>query len=213
MKLFYDGSVAHPGLEANTSSRLDDMPKAPGDVQNYVGDADWFKIWESTICDENEDLTKTAWCTYPGQYLVRAEHVGLHGAQNNAAEIFTGFQLRPGQCSESGIGMPSPIYQIPGIYNDTMKFFNGLNLRVDNAATIKADIAKTPIGDAVWNGSSSSSSLIKGNSMPDSPSSAKVACAAKASVNAAFSVPAAASSTAAAPSARCGSAKFRCDMM
>ncbi|KAH6645324.1 hypothetical protein BKA67DRAFT_584797, partial [Truncatella angustata] len=59
MKLFYDGSVAHPGL-----GQVCKMPKAPGDVQNYVGDADWFKIWESTICDENEDLTKTAWCTY-----------------------------------------------------------------------------------------------------------------------------------------------------
>jgi hypothetical protein len=79
------------------------MSKAPtGNVQEYEGDGDWFKIWETTLCDESADLTKEAWCAYgmsqfefkipadtpAGEYLVRAEHVGLHGAQNNEAEFF-----------------------------------------------------------------------------------------------------------------------------
>jgi hypothetical protein len=79
------------------------MSKAPtGNVQEYEGDGEWFKIWEKTLCDESGDLTKGAWCTYgmsefefqipaatpAGEYLVRAEHVGLHDAQNNEAEFF-----------------------------------------------------------------------------------------------------------------------------
>lgn len=79
------------------------MSKAPtGNVKEYEGDGDWFKIWETTICDESGDLTSDAWCAYgksqfefqipegtpAGEYLVRAEHVGLHGAQSNEVEFF-----------------------------------------------------------------------------------------------------------------------------
>ncbi|KAH8198258.1 hypothetical protein TruAng_007556 [Truncatella angustata] len=58
MKLFYDGSIAHPGPDQVY------MYKVPGDVQEYEGDGDLFKIWETTICDESGDLTKDAWCSY-----------------------------------------------------------------------------------------------------------------------------------------------------
>jgi hypothetical protein len=56
----------------------------------------------------------------------------------------------------SGTGSPSLTYKIPGIYNDSMKLFNGLNLWTDSADAIESDILNTPIGDDVWNGSGSS---------------------------------------------------------
>ncbi|KAJ5985352.1 hypothetical protein N7499_008369 [Penicillium canescens] len=163
MKLFYDGTIAHPGPGQVY------MSKAPsGNVQQYEGDGEWFKIWEKTLCNKSGDLTKDAWCTYgmsqfefeiprntpAGEYLVRAEHVGLHGAQNNEAEIF--YSCAQIKVTGSGNGSPSLTYKIPGIYNDSMKLFNGLNLWTDSADTIESDILNTPIGDDVWNGSGSS---------------------------------------------------------
>ncbi|KAH8666140.1 glycosyl hydrolase family 61-domain-containing protein [Ilyonectria robusta] len=165
MKLFYDGSIAHPGPGQVY------MSKAPtGNVQEYEGDGDWFKIWEKTLCDESGDLTKTAWCAYgmsqfefeipadtpAGEYLVRAEHVGLHGAQNNEAEFF--YSCAQIKVSGSGTGSPSTTYKIPGIYDDSMTLWNGLNLWTATAEEVKTDILDTPIGDDVWSGSSSSSS-------------------------------------------------------
>lgn len=79
------------------------MSRAPsGNVKEYEGDGDWFKVLESAICNDSGDLTKDAWCTWnepelefeipaniqSGEYLIRAEHVGLHGALNDEAEFF-----------------------------------------------------------------------------------------------------------------------------
>ncbi|GLB06588.1 hypothetical protein AtubIFM57258_001898 [Aspergillus tubingensis] len=165
MKLFYDTSIAHPGPGQVF------MSKAPtGNVQEYEGDGEWFKIWEKTLCNEEGDLTKDAWCTWgmsefefqipaetpAGEYLVRAEHVGLHGAQANEAEFF--YSCAQVKVTGSGTGSPSLTYQIPGLYNDSMTLFNGLNLWVDSAEKIQTDILETPIGDDVWNGSGSGSS-------------------------------------------------------
>lgn len=165
------------------------MSKAPsGNVQEYQGDGDWFKIWEKTICYQNGDLTKDAWCTWgmgqlefqipedtpAGEYLIRAEHIGLHGAQANEAEFFYRYIAQHlstrhieahtlCSCAQvkvtgSESGSPSTTYKIPGIYNDNMKLFNGLNLWVNSADEIESDILDTPIGDNVWRGTGSSSS-------------------------------------------------------
>ncbi|KAI1849829.1 hypothetical protein JX265_012295 [Neoarthrinium moseri] len=178
MKLFYDGSIAHPGPGQVY------MSKAPtGNVQEYEGDGDWFKVYEVTLCDESGDLTTDAWCAYgmsqfefqipadtpAGEYLVRAEHVGLHGAQNNEAEFF--YSCAQIKVSGSGSGTPATTYQIPGIYEDTMTLFNGLNLWTDSASQIKTDIADTPIGDAVFSSSSSSSSASSSSSSSSSSTS------------------------------------------
>ncbi|RHZ57397.1 lytic polysaccharide monooxygenase auxiliary activity family 9 protein [Aspergillus thermomutatus] len=159
MKLFYDATIAHPGPGQVY------MSKAPtGNVQEYEGDGEWFKIWEKTLCDESGDLTAGAWCTYgmsefefqipeatpAGEYLVRAEHVGLHGAQSNEAEFF--YSCAQVKVTGSGSGAPSLTYQIPGIYNDSMTLFNGLNLWTDSADEVETDILDTPIGDDVWKG-------------------------------------------------------------
>lgn len=80
------------------------MSKAPGgSVADYDGSGDWFKIHQETTCSSG-DLTTTAWCTWDkdrvtftvpadtpdGEYLVRSEHIGLHGAQNGEAEFYYG---------------------------------------------------------------------------------------------------------------------------
>jgi hypothetical protein len=50
-----------------------------------------------------------------------------------------------------------------------MTLFNGLNLWVDKAKDIEADIAQTPIGDEVWTGGDSGSSS-SGSSISSSSS-------------------------------------------
>ncbi|OJK00068.1 hypothetical protein ASPACDRAFT_28189 [Aspergillus aculeatus ATCC 16872] len=164
MKLFYDTSIAHPGPGQVY------MSKAPtGNVQEYQGDGDWFKIWEKTLCNTDGDLTTEAWCTWgmsqfefqipaatpAGEYLVRAEHIGLHGAQANEAEFF--YSCAQIKVTGSGTGSPSLTYQIPGLYNDTMTLFNGLNLWTDSAEKVQLDFLETPIGDDVWSGAGSGS--------------------------------------------------------
>ena len=83
------------------------MSKAPGSVVEYEGDGDWFKIWSAGIANPNGDLTTDAWeawdmpaldFTVPedtpaGEYLVRAEHIGLHGAQAGEAEFYYRYDL------------------------------------------------------------------------------------------------------------------------
>ncbi|PYH44747.1 lytic polysaccharide monooxygenase auxiliary activity family 9 protein, partial [Aspergillus saccharolyticus JOP 1030-1] len=165
MKLFYDGTIAHPGPGQVF------MSKAPtGNVQEYEGDGEWFKIWETTFCDPKGDLTKDAWCAYgmsqfefqipaatpPGEYLVRAEHIGLHQSHINQAEFF--YSCAQIKVTGSGSGSPSLMYKIPGLYNDKMTLFNGLNLWMNSADQIEEDILDTPIGDEVWIGKGSASS-------------------------------------------------------
>ncbi|KAF7538265.1 hypothetical protein G7054_g3073 [Neopestalotiopsis clavispora] len=185
MKLFYDGSIAHPGPGQVY------MSKAPtGNVQEYEGDGDWFKIYEVTICDESGDLTKDAWCAYgmsqfefqipadtpAGEYLVRAEHVGLHGAQNDEAEFF--YSCAQVKVSGSGSSTPATTYQIPGLYTESMELFNGLNLWTDDASQVEADIALTPVGDDVFGSSSSTSTTSSVQAASDTTSSAAASSAA-----------------------------------
>lgn len=187
------------------------MSKAPsGNVQEYEGDGEWFKIWETTICDESGDLTTDAWCAYglsqfefqipedtpAGEYLVRAEHVGLHGAQDNEAEFFYRsvihlnirlsvlcfnflYSCAQINVSGSGSGSPDTTYSIPGLYDDSMTLFNGLNIWTDSVDTVKSDIAGTPIGDKVWSGASSGDASVPSSSISASAtpaSSEKFTC-------------------------------------
>ncbi|KAJ5569235.1 hypothetical protein N7450_011721 [Penicillium hetheringtonii] len=160
MKLFYDGSIAHPGPGQVYIS------KAPsGSVQEYEGDGEWFKIWETTICDESGDLTTDAWCAYglsefefqipentpAGEYLVRAEHVGLHAVLKSRSRVLEAWA-------------PDITYSIPGLYDDSMTLFNGLSVWTDSVDTIKSDIANTPIGDEVWSGGSARDSSVSSSS-------------------------------------------------
>jgi len=95
-KLAYGARMEHPGPSSGWLS------KAPGSVQEYKGDGDWAKIYETGICYKDRDIKTTAWCTWSkdtitltipkdtpnGEYLLRVEHIGLHGAHDGQAEFY-----------------------------------------------------------------------------------------------------------------------------
>ncbi|KAE8153584.1 glycosyl hydrolase family 61-domain-containing protein [Aspergillus avenaceus] len=180
MRLNYDATVSHPGPGQVY------MSKAPsGNVKEYEGDGEWFKIWEKTLCNENGDLYRDAWCTYglsefefkipedtpAGEYLVRAEHVGLHKAFHNEAEIF--YSCAQIKVTGSGTGSPDITYKIPGIYNDTMKIFNGASIYTESASQILSDIKDSPIGDDVWTGGGTFSTSASSTPVPTQSATAK----------------------------------------
>ncbi|KAF5010834.1 hypothetical protein FDECE_3007 [Fusarium decemcellulare] len=120
--------IGHPGPLAVYMSKAPEGTEA----SDYLGDGDWFKVYElstSKITDEG-----LQWATYvnnqgihnftftlpdelpSGTYLMRAEHVGLHGAgSKGGAQFYIG-------CAQltvegSGTGKPSPVVQFPGAYD------------------------------------------------------------------------------------------------
>jgi hypothetical protein len=55
----YYGEIEHPG------PLLIYMSKAPGNVQNYDGSGDWFKVHEEYVCgDLSNGLQDTDWCIW-----------------------------------------------------------------------------------------------------------------------------------------------------
>lgn len=96
MKLAVGATMQHPG------PALVYMSKAPTTAQDYEGDGDWFKIFEEGTCNPSGDFGKDAWCTWDkdnvsftipagtpdGEYLIRAEHIGVHGAHDGQAEFY-----------------------------------------------------------------------------------------------------------------------------
>ncbi|KUI69920.1 putative endo-beta-1,4-glucanase D [Cytospora mali] len=123
-----DVSISHPGPLSVWMSKAPDGTAA----NEYDGSGDWFKVYELTYYEINSEGIQ--WATYPpgssgiknftldlptelatGEYLMRAEHVALH-----AAEEFEGAQYYIG-CAQlsvtgSGSGTPSPTSKIPGQY-------------------------------------------------------------------------------------------------
>lgn len=123
-----DASISHPGPLSVWMSKAPDGTAA----NEYDGSGDWFKVYELTYYEIND--AGIQWATYPpgssgltnftldlpaelpaGEYLMRAEHVALH-----AAEEFEGAQYYMG-CAQlsvtgTGSGTPSPTAKIPGQY-------------------------------------------------------------------------------------------------
>ncbi|KXT13136.1 hypothetical protein AC579_5636 [Pseudocercospora musae] len=108
------------------------LSKAPsGDVKTYDGSGDWFKVSEQLLCSSpgNEAILDDAWCTYgedrieftmpstvpSGQYLVRAEHIPLHGAHVGEAEFYYACAQVEVEGGSNG-SVPSPSVKIPGVY-------------------------------------------------------------------------------------------------
>lgn len=123
-----DASISHPGPLSVWMSKAPDGTTAA----EYDGSGDWFKVYELTTYE----ITSAGlqWATYipgtsgiqnftidipadlpSGDYLLRAEHVALH-----AAEEFGGAQYYVGcaqlSLTSSGSGTPSPVSSIPGQY-------------------------------------------------------------------------------------------------
>lgn len=83
-------SIEHPGPAQVYMSKSDD-------VKSDDGSGEWFKVRDALFCDNpgNDGALTTAWCTWgepgiaftvpdtipDGEYLVRVEHIPLHGAQ------------------------------------------------------------------------------------------------------------------------------------
>ncbi|KAL4948847.1 glycosyl hydrolase family 61-domain-containing protein [Aspergillus filifer] len=132
MKLGVGATMQHPG------PGLVYMSKAPGSANQYEGDGDWFKIHEEGICDTGKDIKSDAWCTYDkdrieftipadladGEYLIRSEHVAVHGAHDGQAE----FYYECAQVKVTGGGTASPdtssTIQFPGGYKQDDPSFN-----------------------------------------------------------------------------------------
>lgn len=124
-QLWYYATMQHPGpLTIH-------MSKAPGDVRQYRGDGDWFKVHQMIICKPPSGgyLSDQDWCTWdqstvsftlprdtpPGQYLVRIEHIALHGASDGHTEFY--YECAQIEVGGNGNGQPGPMVKIPGLYD------------------------------------------------------------------------------------------------
>lgn len=119
--------IGHPGPLAVYMSKAPDGTEA----SDYLGGGDWFKVYELTTSSITD--AGLQWATYvnnqgihnftftlpdslaAGNYLMRAEHIGLHGASTKGdAQFYIGCaQLT---VTGSGTGSPSPVVNFPGAY-------------------------------------------------------------------------------------------------
>ncbi|KAL4911199.1 hypothetical protein BDW74DRAFT_172665 [Aspergillus multicolor] len=130
MKLGVGATIQHPG------PGLVYMSKAPGAANQYEGDGDWFKVHEEGICDTAKDIKSDAWCTWDkdrieftvprdlpdGEYLVRSEHIGVHGAHAGEAEFY--YECAQIKVTGGGSGTPGPTIKFPGGYKQNDPSFN-----------------------------------------------------------------------------------------
>ncbi|KAI4630165.1 hypothetical protein J4E80_001098 [Alternaria sp. BMP 0032] len=130
MKLAYGATMKHPG------PAFVYMSKAPSSVKEYEGDGEWFKIFESGLCHPDKDILGDAWCTWDsnkieftvpaevpeGEYLIRSEHVGLHGAHDGQAEFY--YACAQVKVTGGGSGTPGPTVKFPGAYKKDDPEFN-----------------------------------------------------------------------------------------
>ncbi|KAF2216025.1 glycoside hydrolase family 61 protein, partial [Cercospora zeae-maydis SCOH1-5] len=123
---FGANKIEHPGSTQVYFS------KAPNnDVKSYQGDGDWVKAEMGLLCSppENGAILNKAWCAWDqngpkfiipdtleaGEYLVRGEHIAMHGAHDNGVEFyFACAQLKVTGTSATGI--PGDKVKIPGVY-------------------------------------------------------------------------------------------------
>ncbi|KAI0550429.1 lytic polysaccharide monooxygenase [Xylaria curta] len=95
------------------------MSKAPGALEDYEGDGDWFKIgtsgasdgmhWDSNGQPEmNFTIPET---TPPGKYLVRVEHFNI-SPQLGMTQLFV--NCAQVEVTGSGEGTPGPTIKLPG---------------------------------------------------------------------------------------------------
>ncbi|KPI45856.1 putative endo-beta-1,4-glucanase D [Cyphellophora attinorum] len=170
MILAYGAKMEHPGPAQIY------MSKAPGSVTSYQGEGDWFKIKEEIVCGSTADgLQDTDWCTWgkdrltfsipqgtpAGEYLVRAEHVGLHRAHVDETEFY--YACAQVKVTGNGSGTPSPVVKFPGAYKATDP---GISFSIWNN---KPNYPYN-IGPAVWAGGASTGGTTPAISVPASGS-------------------------------------------
>lgn len=119
----FNALIQHPGpMQVYMSKSTTD------DVRKYDGSGDWFKIYELGPQDFGSDgitwgVTDKSNFTFTlpkevpsGQYLVRIEHIGVHGAGEwGGAEIF--FNCAQIEIESDSTATPGPTVKIPGVYD------------------------------------------------------------------------------------------------
>lgn len=152
-KLWFNELIEHPG------PGMIYMSKAPSDVASYMGDGDWFKVWESGP-DNGPANVDESWGTWQkdsmsftipkdipdGEYLVRFEHVAIH--ENHVGKSQFYMECAQLAITGGGDGVPGPTAQIPGMYTAedpafTYSIWGG------------TDPGYTMPGPAVWTGGAS----------------------------------------------------------
>ncbi|KAI5842340.1 glycoside hydrolase [Tricharina praecox] len=145
-----DTVVSHPG------PFIVYMAKAPSTAAAFDGSgAVWFKVWEKgttslTATAINFDVTSTQW-TFPvpkslpdGEYLVRIEHIALHGASSFGGAQFY-ISCAQVKVTGGGSGTPGPKVAIPGVYTG-----NEPSIKLSIYWPIPTNY--TVPGPAVWSG-------------------------------------------------------------
>ncbi|KAI4852836.1 hypothetical protein E4T45_04557 [Aureobasidium sp. EXF-8846] len=127
------------------------LSKAPGSVKSYDGSGDWFKVQQDLLCKSGnaQALKNDAWCiwkknniefTVPnnipdGEYLVRSEHIAIHGAHDKQAEFYYSCAQIKVQGGK-GNSVPKGV-KIPGVYQINDK---AINFSVWGSATTYPDL-------------------------------------------------------------------------
>ncbi|KAJ5065993.1 glycosyl hydrolase family 61-domain-containing protein [Bipolaris maydis] len=108
------------------------LSKAPGDVRDYDGSGDWFKIYQ--LEHQPGSTNDLAWLSWhkkqftfklpaeipPGQYLMQIEQTTTHPSYTDR-----GFYIQCAhiEMTSSYNGSPSPGFKIPGVYIREQSFF------------------------------------------------------------------------------------------
>ncbi|GME23006.1 Cellulose-growth-specific protein [Neofusicoccum parvum] len=116
-----DSTIGHPGpLQVY-------MSKADTTAASYDGSGDWFKVYEMGVSEITSEGLQWASngisnFSFPlaeetpaGEYLLRVEQVGLHGASEKGGAQFY-ISCAQIKVTGSGAGSPAPNVQIPGVY-------------------------------------------------------------------------------------------------
>lgn len=201
-KLAVGATFQHPG------PALVYMSKAPGSVKSYDGSGDWFKIYQEGVC--GGDLKGAGWCNWDrnyvaakipkdtpnGEYLIRAEHIGVHRSHVNQPEHYVScMQVK---VQGGGSGKPGPMVKFPGAYKATDPYAN---------FSIYNGNKPFPMpGPAVWSGGAGGSSPAQPNKEVSAPTT--LATVAKPAPTAAPAAPAAPAAGCAAEWQQCGGIGF-----
>ncbi|KAF5971908.1 hypothetical protein FBULB1_8996 [Fusarium bulbicola] len=117
--------MQHPGpIQVYAAAVKDATSDSPYDLK-------WYKIHQALICKSGnvESLRSTAWCSWDedsvhfkipstlpdGQYLIRGEHIALHGAHAGEAEFYYAC-AQVEVTGNSATTIPGTSVSIPGVY-------------------------------------------------------------------------------------------------
>ncbi|TLD33065.1 hypothetical protein PspLS_00133 [Pyricularia sp. CBS 133598] len=213
---FDPSGMKHPGPAQVYVSR------APGSVKEYDGSGDWLKVHQSLLCKDPivaRDLQYDGWCMYgenkiefevpetlpDGEYLVRAEHIAIHGAHDGKAEFYYSCaQVRIQGSNATALPAGAETAKIPGVYKPDDAAINFSVWGGKTAYPLIPGIAVAPGGTVRGSADGKSKAIVKvaggGSAASPAPAvsaSAAAAVASSSSSSSSFSSTAAASTAAA----------------